>query len=123
MGAHAVTTGRVYDPRGGSAGLRVLVDRIWPRGLTKAAAGLDEWIKAAAPTTQLRKGYGHAPDRFAEFRQRYLAELTDDAHAQSLARLRELVDAHDVVLLTASKNVEGSLAEVLAEFLRGNSGA
>jgi uncharacterized protein YeaO (DUF488 family) len=68
----------------------VLVDRVWPRGLTKDAAHLDAWIKDAAPSTPLRHWYGHRPERFTEFRRRYLAELADPQPAAAMNRLREL---------------------------------
>ncbi|MEV0148196.1 DUF488 family protein, partial [Nonomuraea sp. NPDC050733] len=68
---------RVYEEPAGDDGTRVLVDRVWPRGLSKAAARLDEWCKQVAPSTELRRWYGHDPDRFAEFTRRYLAELEE----------------------------------------------
>jgi len=66
---------RVYDDPAPDDGVRVLVDRVWPRGLTKAAVHLEEWMKDVAPSTQLRRWYGHRPERFTEFRRRYLVEL------------------------------------------------
>ncbi|MDV3129160.1 DUF488 family protein [Mycobacterium sp. 21AC1] len=107
---------RVYDERDGD-GARVLVDRIWPRGMTKEKADLDEWCKQIAPSNELRKWYSHVPERFPEFTRRYEAELTDPVRAEALAHLRELASTRTLVLLTASKAVDISEAAVLAEVL------
>lgn len=108
---------RVYDPpEPGADGVRVLVDRLWPRGLAKEAARVDEWPKAVAPSTELRKWF-HGGGSAAEFRRRYLAELAE-AEAE-LDRLRGLAAAGPVTLLTAVKDPESSHAAVLAELLRG----
>ena len=109
---------RVYDDPSPSDGTRVLVDRIWPRGMTKEKASLDEWCKQVAPSTELRKWYGHDPARFEEFTRRYGAELTDPERAAALARLRELAETGTLTLLTASKAVDISEAAVLAGLLR-----
>jgi uncharacterized protein YeaO (DUF488 family) len=108
---------RVYEQPLPSDGVRILVDRVWPRGLTRDAARLDEWMKDVAPSTSLRRWYGHRPERFAEFRDRYLAELTGQQPAAALGRLRTLCDAGAVTLLTATKDVSLSQAAVLAELL------
>jgi len=92
---------RVYDAPSPSDGARVLVDRVWPRGLRKDAAHLDEWAKDAAPSTELRKWYGHDPAKFDEFRRRYLDELSGAAQRKELGRLRALAAARPVTLLTA----------------------
>jgi uncharacterized protein YeaO (DUF488 family) len=97
----------------------VLVDRIWPRGLTKARAALDEWCKEVAPSTQLRKWYSHDPERFEEFSCRYQAELKDPERAKALAHLGELAKGRPLTLLTATKQPGISEAAVLAELLRG----
>ncbi|WP_019070709.1 DUF488 domain-containing protein [Streptomyces hokutonensis] len=110
---------RVYEPRERADGARVLVDRIWPRGMTKEKAHLDEWCKQVAPSTDLRKWYSHDPERFTEFSRRYRAELEDPDHAEALAHLRDLAKERTVTLLTATKQPEISEAEVLAELLRG----
>lgn len=117
-----VRVGRVYEPRTPDDGARVLVDRIWPRGLSKDKADLDEWCKDIAPSTVLRKWYGHDPGRFAEFGRRYRGELTDPLRAEALAHLRELAKDRPVTLLTATKHAEISEAVVLADLL-GESGA
>jgi len=109
---------RVYDAPSPSDGARVLVNRVWPRGLRKDAAHLDEWAKDAAPSTELRKWYGHDPAKFDEFRRRYLDELSGAAQRKELGRLRALAAARPVTLLTATRDVEISQAAVLAQVLR-----
>jgi uncharacterized protein YeaO (DUF488 family) len=113
---------RVYETPGPSDGARVLVDRIWPRGLRKDAAQLDDWAKDAAPSTGLRTWYGHDPVKFAEFRTRYLAELAQGEPRAALARLRALAAAGPVTLLTATKDASLSNAAVLAQVLRSAGG-
>jgi len=108
---------RIYDDPSPDDGLRVLVDRIWPRGLTKDAAHLDEWMREIAPSTPLRRWYGHRPERFAEFRRRYRAELDDPQPAASLDRLRRLTRERPVTLLTATKDIDRSHAAVLTDVL------
>jgi uncharacterized protein YeaO (DUF488 family) len=118
--APRVRVGRVYDPFIGQDGMRVLVDRLWPRGMTKARAALDEWCKDVAPSNELRKWYGHDPRLFPQFRRRYLAELGTAERAGPLAHLRDLARDHPLILLTASKEVTISEAAVLAELLSGD---
>jgi uncharacterized protein YeaO (DUF488 family) len=108
---------RVYDDPSPDDGVRVLVDRVWPRGMTKSEARLDEWLKDVAPSTQLRRWYGHRPERFTEFRDRYLAELADPNRAAALEHLRTLLVQGPVTLLTATRDVTHSQAAVLAELL------
>jgi uncharacterized protein YeaO (DUF488 family) len=121
MAKENVRVRRVYeDPEPGD-GARVLVDRIWPRGLTKARAALDEWCKDVAPSGELRKWYAHDPDRFADFDRRYQAELADPQRAAALAHLRELADDRPLTLLTATRQPEISEAAVLARLLRLSS--
>jgi len=115
--ATAVRVRRVYDPPGPADEHRVLVDRLWPRGLAKSAAALDEWLRAVAPSDELRRWYGHEVGKFAEFRDRYLAELGTVERAEALAHLRELAGTGPLALLTATKDVEHSQAAVLAELL------
>ena len=109
---------RVYEAPDTADGRRVLVDRLWPRGLAKAAAHIDEWLKAIAPSDELRSWYGHDPAKFAEFRRRYGDELRDPERAAALAHLRELAAAGPVTLLTATRDLEHSQAADLAERLR-----
>lgn len=111
---------RVYeDPGRGSGEYRVLVDRLWPRGLKKEALDHDVWAKDVAPSTELRRWYGHLPERFAEFSRRYRAELTEPAAAATLARLGEVSGGKKLVLLTATRDVEHSGAVVLQAVLTG----
>jgi len=109
---------RVYDEPTPTDGARVLVDRIWPRGLRKDAARLDDWAKDAAPSAELRTWYGHDPARFGEFRRRYVAELGAPQGQAALARLRTLVATGPVTLLTATRDTDISQAAVLADLLR-----
>jgi len=113
-----VHTRRVYEPAGQSDGMRVLVDRLWPRGLAKDKAHVDEWLKAVAPSDELRRWYGHQADRFAEFERRYRAELKEPEQAAALAHLADEAKSGPVTLLTATKDLEHSQAEVLAQRLR-----
>lgn len=107
---------RVYDAPDG--GYRVLVDRVWPRGLNKDKAHLDEWCKDVAPSTELRRWYAHDPDKFAEFQRRYRAELDGDDASAALDHLRSVARSKPVVLLTASRALDISQAAVLAGLLR-----
>jgi uncharacterized protein YeaO (DUF488 family) len=114
-----VRTRRVYEPAEPSSdGRRVLVDRLWPRGLSRDKAHLDEWLKTVAPSDELRRWYGHQPARFAEFKRRYEAEMEDPERAEALRHLREEARSGPVTLLTASRDLEHSQAEVLARLLR-----
>lgn len=105
----------VYDPPSPADGKRVLVDRIWPRGLRKDAAALDAWVKEVAPSTALRKWYGHEPARWPEFRRRYRAELAENPDA--LAELKALAASGTTTLLYAAHDGEHSNAAVLKEWL------
>jgi uncharacterized protein YeaO (DUF488 family) len=108
---------RVYDEPDDNDGFRVLVDRIWPRGMTKARAALDEWCKDVAPSTELRKWYSHDRAKFQEFSHRYGAELEQAERAQALQHLRDLAADRRLTLLTASKDADISEAAVLAAIL------
>ncbi|QKV91693.1 DUF488 family protein [Streptomyces sp. NA02950] len=112
---------RVYEAPEPDDGTRVLVDRIWPRGLAKEDARLDEWAKAAAPSTELRRWYGHEPRRYAQFARRYRAELAEPERAEAVDRLRELAAAGPMTLLTATKDLDHSHAPLLADAVRGHS--
>jgi uncharacterized protein YeaO (DUF488 family) len=109
---------RIYDDPSPDDGVRVLVDRVWPRGVSKERAHLDEWLKAVAPTTGLRSWYGHDASRFDEFARRYQAELKESDQAEAFAHLKALVKESPVTLLTATKELELSQAAVLAKLLR-----
>jgi uncharacterized protein YeaO (DUF488 family) len=110
---------RVYDEPSRQDGTRVLVDRIWPRGMTKGRARLDEWCKQVAPSTELRTWYAHDPQRFAEFSRRYRAELAAPERATAFDHLRTLARTGALTLLTATKQADISEAAVLADLLRG----
>ncbi|SCK54514.1 Uncharacterized conserved protein YeaO, DUF488 family [Streptomyces sp. WMMB 322] len=113
---------RVYDEVSpGEDGLRVLVDRVWPRGMKKEDARLDEWAKRIAPSTELRKWYAHDAERFGEFAERYRAELSEPEAREALDRLREQADGGTVTLLTSVKEeqLDRSHAAVLREELGG----
>ena len=117
MAEHTVKAGRVYDERARGDGARVLVDRLWPRGLTKAAADLDERRKDVAPSAELRIWYQHDPQRFAEFARRYRAELQQGDAAEAVDHLRDLAQRRNLTLLTAAKALDISGARVLADLL------
>ena len=119
MATPAVLVRRVYDAQLDTDGARVLVDRLWPRGLSKQKAALDDWNKEVAPSTALRQWYGHEPDLFEEFTRRYELELQQPDRAAALDRLRALAAAGPLTLLTATRQPEISEAEVLARMLRG----
>lgn len=120
-GESPVNVRRVYEEPGREDGYRMLVDRVWPRGLSKDRARIDEWCRQIAPSTQLRQWYGHDPSRYAEFARRYRAELQDAERAEALTHLRQLVADGPVTLLTATKRSEISQAAVLAELLRASA--
>lgn len=106
---------RVYLPATDDDGYRVLVDRLWPRGIKKENARVDLWAKALAPSTELRKWFGHIPERFDEFSRRYIAEIESNASASSVI---EELKAHDTVtLLFGAKDEEHNNAVVLRDYL------
>jgi uncharacterized protein YeaO (DUF488 family) len=114
-GKTSIRIKRAYDAPDSDDGLRILVDRLWPRGLAKAKLKLDSWPRHLAPSTELRRWYQHDPERFAEFRRRYLAELKD----AGLAELRAAVRGRTVTLLTAVRELDLSHAQVLRDALKG----
>ena len=107
---------RAYEPATDEDGLRVLVDRLWPRGLDKKHAAIDEWPKEVAPSPGLRKWFGHDPVRWQGFRRRYLAELTENP---AVDRLSELWRGRRVTLVYAARDTEHNHALVLRDFLLG----
>ncbi len=109
---------RVYDEATSGDGIRVLVDRLWPRGLSKHKAALDDWCKLVAPSTELRKWYNHDPARFDEFGRRYQIELGQPERAEALQHLRDLAEHNNLTLLTATKQPEISEAKALADVLK-----
>lgn len=106
---------RVYEPASRRDGMRILVDRIWPRGLRKESASLDLWLKEIAPSTELRKWYGHEPERWPEFQRRYKQELAD--HEAELNQLLDLARKRHVTLLYAAHDGERSNAQVLQQVI------
>jgi uncharacterized protein YeaO (DUF488 family) len=108
---------RVYEEPGPDEGQRVLVDRVWPRGFRKDDPRVGRWLRDVAPSTELRRWYGHIPQRFDEFRARFLEELDAPKAAAALAELRELAAAGPITLVTATRDVSGSHAAVLAHLL------
>ena len=109
---------RVYEAESQHVdGPRILVDRLWPRGVTKAAAALDEWLKEVAPSAELRRWYNHDTDRFDEFARRYRAELRQPPASDAIERLLQLARTGPITLLTATRDVPHSGAEVLRALL------
>jgi len=109
---------RIYeDPGRSGSERRILVDRLWPRGVRRDAVDMDEWAKEVAPSSELRKWYGHTPERFAEFARRYREELAREPAATAVDELRRASKHTPLVLLTATRAVERSGAEVLREAL------
>ena len=109
---------RIYDPAARGDGARVLVDRLWPRGVSKEAAGKLVWLKDVAPTPKLRTWFGHDPARFAEFSRRYRAEL--EHNEPGPAELRALAGKGTVTLLYGARDTEHNHALVLKDYLEGN---
>ncbi|MFB3894504.1 MAG: DUF488 domain-containing protein [Phycisphaerae bacterium] len=109
-----ISVRRVYEPPSPIDGFRVLVDRLWPRGLTKDQAKFDLWLKDIAPSDELRKWYGHDPDKWGEFRLKYLRELK--GRKDAVEQLRQVIRQHQVVtLLYAASDERHNNAVVLAE--------
>jgi uncharacterized protein YeaO (DUF488 family) len=115
----AVRRKRVYERPSPEDGVRVLVDRIWPRGVSKEKAAVDHWLKDVAPSTALRRWFGHDPERWAEFRRRYRAELA--RQPELIAELRRLARAGTVTLVFSARDVDHNQAAVLQELLSGGS--
>lgn len=111
-----VATKRVYDPAEPDDGYRVLTDHIWPRGVSKERAALDEWDRELAPSGELRKWFNHIPDRFYEFRSRFEKELS--AHADKLDELRDRARTGRVTIVYAARDEQHNNAIVVAEVLR-----
>jgi uncharacterized protein YeaO (DUF488 family) len=107
---------RAYEPASAKDGYRVLVDRLWPRGVSKEQAKLDEWDQELAPSRQLREWFGHEPDRFPEFRRRYIDELR--ANRARLRELRRRARTGTLTLVYSAHDSEHNDAVVLAEVLR-----
>jgi uncharacterized protein YeaO (DUF488 family) len=106
---------RVYEPASSNDGDRVLIDRLWPRGVSRQNAKLDEWVKELAPSTELRRWFGHDPGRFDEFRRRYIEELRDER--PRLTALRRRARDGTLTLVYSALDTERNDAVVLAEIL------
>jgi uncharacterized protein YeaO (DUF488 family) len=109
---------RVYDPPAKTDGLRILVDRLWPRGLSRAAAALDDWMPEVAPSAALRTWFGHDPARWTAFQQRYRRELA--ANPDAVRALAARIRGHRATLLFGAKDVERNQAVVVREYLMKN---
>lgn len=112
---------RAYEPAEPDDGARILIDRLWPRGVSKVKIALDDWMKNIAPSAELRKWFGHDPKRWPEFQRRYRAELQQ--HTQELDRIRALAREHTVTLVYSAHDEEHNDAIVLKEVLKHGSAA
>ena len=110
---------RVYQDPDPDEGTRVLVDRLWPRGFRKNDPRVGRWLPAVAPSNELRRWYNHTPQRFDEFRARFDDELSEPEAASALNELRKLAADGPITLVTATRDVDGSHAAVLADLLSG----
>ncbi|MSS11964.1 DUF488 domain-containing protein [Bifidobacterium tsurumiense] len=119
MTAHELRIKRIYEEPADDDGTRILVDRVWPRGVSKERAALDRWAKTEiTPTPELRKWFGHKPERFDEFRSRYVEELDARPEAQQFVEdVRALLATHNVTLLYAAKDPQCNHAIILLEWI------
>ena len=111
-----VQTNRVYEPADRADGYRVLIDHVWPRGVSRERAQLDHWARELAPSDELRKWFDHVPERFAAFRARYRRELS--GHAEQIDTLRDRAKTSRVTIVYAARDEEHNNAAVLAELMR-----
>ena len=111
----AIKLKRAYEKPGPEDGLRILVERLWPRGISKKDAGLDAWMKDVAPSNELRKWYGHDPEKWTEFKKRYFAEL--DGEKDAVDELRKTVKGKNVTFVYGSKEEKLNSAAALREYL------
>ncbi len=115
MSSTQISLKRAYEPASADDGVRILVERLWPRGLTKADAALDHWAKDVAPTSELRTWFGHRPERWQEFQTRYRLELNENRSAVS--SLWERCRGQPVTFIFAAKDVSRNGAIVLKDYL------
>ena len=108
---------RVYEAKESDDGTRILVERLWPRGLKKEEAGIDEWMKDIAPSDELRRWFGHKVERWPEFKQRYIEELPDPKKSQLLEQLIQRAAREDITLVYAARDTEHNSARVLEELV------
>jgi uncharacterized protein YeaO (DUF488 family) len=106
---------RIYEPASADDGKRIYIDRLWPRGMKKEEVKIDEWLKDISPSDSLRKWFGHAPSKYAEFKRRYKREL--EKHSEMLERIRKEEKNQTVTLLFSAKDMEHNNATVLKEIL------
>jgi uncharacterized protein YeaO (DUF488 family) len=111
---------RIYEQADSADEARILIDRVWPRGITKEKAQLTLWMKEIAPSTKLRTWFQHIPERFAEFERRYVTELTNEAVQPELDKLRRMAEKEQVTLLYAARDEVHNHAVVLQRFLEGH---
>ncbi len=115
-----ITCRRIYEQKEETDGFRILIDRLWPRGIKKENAGIDLWIKDIAPSSELRKWFGHDPERYTQFKEQYCAELSENPKAAEFCELaKEKLQSGNVTLLYAAKDIEHNNALVLKEWLDG----
>ena len=108
---------RAYEKRSKDDGVRILVDRLWPRGLTKKRAAVDRWLKEIAPSPELRKWFGHVPSRWKQFQTRYRRELKQ--HKEAIATLRQEARKSTITFLYAARDTEHNSAGVLKKYIEG----
>lgn len=116
MKTKQITISRAYDVSPEDKGFRVLVDRLWPRGVSKESLALDEWFKNIAPSAELRKWFNHRDDRWEEFRKRYIKELTENTDDE-VTQLLEIAKKHPLLLIYSARDEEHNNAVILKEFL------
>lgn len=115
---HVIKIKRIYEKPQDDDGYRILIDRLWPRGITKEAAALYQWNKEIAPSTALRKSFGHRPEKFEEFTQKYKEELT--TKADELDKIKAVAKTQNLTLLYAAKDKQINHAQVVLEIISNN---
>lgn len=115
MTSYHIQTKRIYEAPGKKDGYRVLVDKLWPRGVSKDKAAIDLWLKAIAPTTELREWFGHKPERFNEFATKYIQELNNNPAVDELEKL--IYSYKNVSLLYAARDTVNNHANVLKQYM------
>ena len=108
---------RIYEKKSPEDGIRIYIDRLWPRGLTKEKAAMDEWLKDMSPSEDLRKWFGHEREKFPEFKQKYVWELSNPAAAEKLKYIADLAQKQNVTLLYSAKDEKYNNAGVAAELV------
>ena len=112
---HKINIKRIYDKPFKTDGVRILVDRLWPRGISKDKAKLDFWEKEIAPSSELRVWFGHKPERFEEFAKKYREELT--LHLDKIKKIKKVLNSHNITLLYAAKDTKNNQAIILKDFI------